>query len=100
MDDTSIVASERAPSLESLIAKHRASARYGIYRNRLADDACRHLREDLPYRGLTYDEAIEIRNRLDAEARTAAGNPLSSWGLTMHFLRLEKPTAAVIDNRG
>lgn len=89
-------ATELAPSLDTLRAKHRLTARYGIYRNRLTDNATRHVREDLPYQGLTYNEAIAIRDQLDAAARAAAGNPASSWGLTMHFLRLEKPSSIVM----
>lgn len=95
---TVTVASERAPTLDALRAKHRATARYGIYRNRLADNSSRHIRDDLPKRGLSYDEAIAVRDQLDAAARAAAGNPASSWGLTMHFLRLEMPSATVANS--
>lgn len=82
---TVTLASERAPTLDALRAKHRATARYGIYRNRLADNSLRHIREDLPYPGLSYDEAIAVRDQLDAAARADAGNPASSWKLDHAF---------------
>lgn len=92
------VATERVPSLAALRAKHRSTARYGIYRTRLADNSSRHIREDLPYRGLSYDAALAVRDQLDAAVRAAAGNPSSSWGLTMHFLRIEKPLLTVVNS--
>jgi hypothetical protein len=93
---TLTVATELAPSLYAIRAKYRASARYGIYRNRLADNASRHIREDFPYRGLSYDQVIALRDQLDAAARALQGTRLPLGGLTMHFLQIEKPASIVI----
>ena len=81
--------SELDLQLDRLRQSHRATARYSIYRTRLAEDGYTRVQEPLPYIGLTFDEAQKVRMQLDQETRQAAGNPMSSWGLTIHGLKLE-----------
>jgi hypothetical protein len=81
--------SEHDKELERLRATHRATARYSIYRHRMADDGYGRVKEPLDYANLTFDEAHEIVDRLNKEAGAAAGNPTDSWGLTMYNFKLE-----------
>lgn len=80
-----------APSLEALRAKHRETARYSIYRHRLADDGYNRVQEPLDYTGLEWTEVETICGKLNREAREAAGNPSDSWGLTQYYPKLETP---------
>lgn len=78
--------------LEELRRKHRATARYSIYRHRMAENGYGRVNEPLDERkDLTFDEADGICQRLNKEAREAAGNPTDSWGLTMYNIKLETP---------
>lgn len=77
--------------LEEMRRAWRAKARYGIYRHRLADDGYGRVQEPLSYSGLTFDEVGVILEKLNKEAREAAGNPSDSWGLTMYGMKLETP---------
>lgn len=78
--------------LDEMRRAWRAKARYGIYRHRVVDDGYSRVQEPLSYTGLTFDEVGIILDRLNKEARAAAGNPSDSWGLTMYNMKLETPT--------
>lgn len=77
--------------LDKLRADHQATARYSIYRHRLAADLYHRVKEPLEYVGLTWSEVSTICERLNKEAREEAGNPSDSWGLTQYYPKLETP---------
>lgn len=83
--------SEMDDQLELLRAAHRAVARYGIYRHRLAEDGYSRVNEPLDFSGLTWAEVVPYCDRMNQDARAKAGNPTDTWGLTQYYPRLETP---------
>ena len=84
--------SDRDPHLEQLRAAHRATARYSIYRHRLADDKYHRVRETLDDKDLTWDQVSALCEAMNREAREAAGSPTDTWGLTQYYPKLETPS--------
>ena len=83
--------SDRDPHLEQLRAAHRATARYSIYRHRLAADNYHRVHETLDDKDLTWNQVSALCEKMNREDREAAGNPTDTWGLTQYYPTLETP---------